>query len=367
MKVVNGGVFPNYPNLNEQCPLIIIFSINAVAMTAWGGASADAASFTIVSGNNCEIVDDCVQTKDFGNTNYVDNDETTINIDQGGILINNGFEIEHNSGCTYDSVTLKSQNYCGTAGPQNVAVSKDDRMVFKTDSETGYKGFNFCVIPFCTKTDGSSANSGKCFCGTTECNSNSGLYCLSSANKCGSSQMTGCSATDGSSANSEICFCGTTECNSNTGLYCLSSSSSCGTSNFCTTTDGSAANYDNCLCGTTECNSNSGLFCLSSANKCGSSELTACSVTDGSSANSGNCFCGTTGCDSNTGLYCRSSLYCRKSGGIPMPNQLVEHGVHSGIMFYKTNTIMQQAAKDWVAGGAKRQAVVDKYGNIEDW
>lgn len=124
-------------------------------------------------------------------------------------------------------------------------------------------------------------------------------------------------------------------------------------------------NQANCMCGASHCTAATGLFCTIGANLC-SKTPAVCPVTDGSAVNSFNCTCGPNTCDSTTGLFCRSSLYCRKSGGEPLPNAVEVEGEMFGVITYKTNRDLKNIMQDWHEP-SKRPALVAKYGNIEDW
>ena len=180
--------------------------------------------------------------------------------------------------------------------------------------------------PFCSETDGTTANSAGCICGVSPCTATTGLFCVQhkkqeevQRSECLHSAISACSNINGTSTNSLPCLCGTKTCTSSTGLFCLASLSTCNTKIMCSVTDGSAVNSGSCACGTSDCDSSTGLFCDVHQNRSRCLATRVCPNEDGLEPNAATCKCGPTdSCDANTfcnanaleGSACSAPLDC---------------------------------------------------------
>jgi surface protein len=92
----------------------------------------------------------------------------------------------------------------------------------------------------------------------------------------------------------------------------------------------------------------------------------ACAVANGVSVNGHECTCGNIDCDGTTGLYCRAS-----TNTCGATRESVRHKLPNGNCCVKCaltcNTGLHKVCSDWIDGGAAKDAVIAKYGNIEDW
>lgn len=270
--------------------------------------------FTVVSGT-CTLKGKCIHSPNYPNK-HDNNERCTVkvqNVASGEKISSALFNTE--SCC--DKLTVISTQYKGQSlsnGPNNVAVSVNDEILWYSDGSVIYNGFQVCLVATCSNTDATASNNGGCQCGNKVCTYNTGFYCVSSSNTC--SKGSSCTVTDGSTLNSVDCSCGTASCNSVTGHYCMSSINKCSTSviTSCSDNSGMTASTVACICGTNWCNSDNGFFCTSSINVCATGP--PCSNTDGTVANLQECRCGQISCSSSAGLICYSTIgigSCRKT------------------------------------------------------
>jgi hypothetical protein len=169
--------------------------------------------------------DNCFQSANYPD-NYEKSKTCTITVNDIGRLNVVDFDIQENSPCSYDYLTVGGKKYCGTTGPRDAKINSGDTITWSSNSGFAKTGFKICYeAPFsnCIVTNGSMANTNGCVCGTTECTDSTGLFCDVSSNNCSTGPP--CSITDGRTANSNACTCGTTGCTTSTGLFCKS--------NFC--------------------------------------------------------------------------------------------------------------------------------------
>ena len=116
-----------------------------------GSASA---SFTVTEGTCVLTGDDCVQSPNYPE-DYDAYTECTIFPDSDGWLHVVGFDLHSSSYSDYcwDHMTVNGVQYCGTGGPQGVAVTSSTEITFIADYfEGGHGGFEICLSSTFTST-----------------------------------------------------------------------------------------------------------------------------------------------------------------------------------------------------------------------
>ena len=105
--------------------MVVVFFLSLCGMEG-----VAAAPFTVTSGSDaCELVDNnnCVQTVNYPST--YDNSKTcTVAVNSAGTLNVLHFDVEADSSCDYDFLTVKGTKYCGATGPSDVIVGSGDFM-----------------------------------------------------------------------------------------------------------------------------------------------------------------------------------------------------------------------------------------------
>ena len=113
-----------------------------------GSASA---SFTVTEGT-CVVDGTCVHSPNYPEQ-YDAYTECTIYPDSDGWLHVVGFDL-HCSWWGNDDLTVDGVEYCGTGGPQGVAVTSSTEIVFIADYfEGGHGGFEICLSSTFTGTE----------------------------------------------------------------------------------------------------------------------------------------------------------------------------------------------------------------------
>tara|TARA_B110000858_G_scaffold117035_1_gene133631 strand:+ start:140 stop:1303 length:1164 start_codon:yes stop_codon:yes gene_type:complete len=177
------------------------------------------AEIAVTSGTGCTVNGACFQSLNYPN-DYGADESCSITV-QSVLAVETLSSAAFN---TADELIVKGEQYSGTNGPSNVAVSVNDVFTWSSDMYGHRSGFEVCLVGECLYTGGSQANDDACRCGTAACSSSTGLFCTSSKNSC---RHAACSVADGSSVNAGNCACGTSDCTSSNGLFCTSSINTC--------------------------------------------------------------------------------------------------------------------------------------------
>jgi len=115
----------------------------ATASPGWEVTNGADCHASVTNGNYC-IHD---QPNPNADENYQNNEGCAFKWAGAGTVTmeNKLFDIEQNSGCTWDDLTFRGQKYCGNNFPSSVEITSADTFTFKTDFMVTRKGFKFCV------------------------------------------------------------------------------------------------------------------------------------------------------------------------------------------------------------------------------
>ena len=107
----------------------------------------EAMPFNVTAGSDaCELVDsdNCFQSVNYPN-DYAYSKTCTIAVNETGRLNVVDFDIQENSPCSYDYLTVGGTKYCGTTGPpQNARINSGDTITWTSNYFTVKKGFKIC-------------------------------------------------------------------------------------------------------------------------------------------------------------------------------------------------------------------------------
>ena len=102
--------------------------------------------FTTVSGA-CTVVSDgaCFRSPNYP-SNYGNNQQCTITVTahEQVMLSVVAFDLEAESSCAWDYLTVNGVRYCGTSGPDSVPVAPDQTITFYSDEVIPRSGFEIC-------------------------------------------------------------------------------------------------------------------------------------------------------------------------------------------------------------------------------
>ncbi|GMH66854.1 hypothetical protein TL16_g04527 [Triparma laevis f. inornata] len=145
------------------------------------------------STGSCYVRDNCFGTGSTSGT-YNANERCTFTFSDAAGFVVGRFNVESQSSCDYDSLTIGSTLYCGTSGPSDGSVTAGQQMTWLSDDTEQRTGFEICITgdPCVASTspsdDGSDGNfycvnggtiggfTGSCTC--TSCNTGfGGLHC----------------------------------------------------------------------------------------------------------------------------------------------------------------------------------------------
>ena len=251
---------------------ILIVAIYALKLTTVDG------QFELSLGEAyCEITNGgkCFQTINYP-IQYKAEESCTIKTKHALKLQVVGFDVEEDDDTcsgSYDFLSARGLQYCGTVGPNNISVLGGDLLTWKTDADYYANGFKICstdISPVCSHTTGLVKNVGDCWCGESvisiECSSSKGLYCNSKAKKCSTTPIEVCSVQNGTLPNKQSCTCGDIECDSTLGLFCKSDKSQCSKFTPCVYDIGLRENEEICSCANSKCDLTTGLFCVNDNN-----------------------------------------------------------------------------------------------------
>jgi len=104
--------------------------------------------WTVTAGNEfCHVTNDgrCVTD---GAGKYGRNEACTFVAAVDLIATAEGkFDIEGESSCAYDHITIHGVRYCGRDGPEGIAMAAGDETTFSSDESAQKKGFMICAVP----------------------------------------------------------------------------------------------------------------------------------------------------------------------------------------------------------------------------
>ena len=96
----------------------------------------------LTSTGPCTVVGNCVQTSNYGVSNYGSKEKCTITAMQKGKISSEGtFETE----ARYDKLVYGNKEFEGSTGPSDVSVDAGDTMVWSSDSSTHKAGWKICI------------------------------------------------------------------------------------------------------------------------------------------------------------------------------------------------------------------------------
>jgi len=87
----------------------------------------------------------CIRSPNYP-SNYNNNDACTITVAAHAAVKLSvvAFNVESHSLCNYDSLTVNSNRYCGTSGPDGVQVAAGATIAFMSDIFYTSSGFEIC-------------------------------------------------------------------------------------------------------------------------------------------------------------------------------------------------------------------------------
>jgi len=107
---------------------------------------AGAGLFTTVSGA-CTVVSDgaCFRSPNYPSYYDIDQQCTiTVTAHEQVMLSVVAFDLEAESSCYWDYLTVNGVRYCGTSGPDSVLVAPDQTITFYSDEVIPRSGFEIC-------------------------------------------------------------------------------------------------------------------------------------------------------------------------------------------------------------------------------
>jgi len=89
---------------------------------------------------------------------YGNDERCTIQVTADGTLTATQFNVEPDSTCRSDFVTIDGTKYCGGTGPSNVAVAAGSTFTWHSDGDIIRAGWTICLTPsgmnpYCDPTD----------------------------------------------------------------------------------------------------------------------------------------------------------------------------------------------------------------------
>ena len=95
----------------------------------------------------CTVVSEamCFRSPNYPSSyNNYDDCSITVTAHEAVTLSVVAFDLESESSCSYDSLTVNSNTYCGTSGPEGVQVAAGASLFFLSDSVQTMSGFEVC-------------------------------------------------------------------------------------------------------------------------------------------------------------------------------------------------------------------------------
>ena len=96
-------------------------------------------------GNRCAVEGNCLSNYEEGST-YGNGEDCTFRLDGiSGPLVFEQFDIENDSSCNYDFLTIAGTKYCGSTAPTGLSGGEGSDISWQTDGNTNRAGFKVCV------------------------------------------------------------------------------------------------------------------------------------------------------------------------------------------------------------------------------